>query len=132
MTPVQRTLSRVAHRGWRCLLILWASPWSLLGLCWGILGLATGGTARRGPGILEFHGGAVSWGLGQLPGYACAMTLGHVVVGRSAAALDLSQAHELVHVRQYERWGPFFYSGLSDVFAGPVAARTRRVSRQSV
>ena len=36
------------------------------------------------------------------------MTLGHVVLGRSAAALDLSQAHELVHVRQYERWGPLF------------------------
>lgn len=36
------------------------------------------------------------------------MTLGHTVVGRTAAVLDLTRRHELVHVRQYERWGPFF------------------------
>jgi hypothetical protein len=37
-----------------------------------------------------------------------AMTLGHTVIGRTTAALDLSRRHELVHVRQYERWGPLF------------------------
>ena len=37
-----------------------------------------------------------------------AMTLGHVVVGRSAVALAVTRAHERVHVRQAERWGPFF------------------------
>ena len=36
------------------------------------------------------------------------MTLGHVVLGRSAAALDVCREHEMVHVRQYERWGPVF------------------------
>ncbi|MHC4946851.1 MAG: hypothetical protein ACYTG1_01120 [Planctomycetota bacterium] len=36
------------------------------------------------------------------------MTLGHVVIGRSSAALEQSRLHERVHVRQYERWGPFF------------------------
>jgi hypothetical protein len=36
------------------------------------------------------------------------MTLGHVVLGRTASALDVSREHELVHVRQYERWGPLF------------------------
>lgn len=37
-----------------------------------------------------------------------AMTLGHVVVGRSAVALAATRAHERVHVLQAERWGPFF------------------------
>ena len=36
------------------------------------------------------------------------MTLGHVVLGQSAESLDFSREHELVHVRQYERWGPVF------------------------
>jgi hypothetical protein len=86
----------------------WAAPWTSLGLVVGVMGLATGGGGRRGPGILEFHGGAVLWLLACIPGHAFAMTLGHVVLGRSAAALDLAQSHELVHVRQYERWGPLF------------------------
>ena len=36
-----------------------------------------------------------------------ALTLGHTILGQSDAALDISYAHEMVHVRQYERWGPF-------------------------
>ncbi len=36
------------------------------------------------------------------------MTLGHTVLGRTAAALDMARPHELIHVRQYERWGPLF------------------------
>jgi len=31
-----------------------------------------------------------------------------VVIGRSVAALDLTRAHERVHVRQCHRWGPLF------------------------
>jgi hypothetical protein len=34
------------------------------------------------------------------------MTLGHTILGRTDAALDIARAHELVHVRQFERWGP--------------------------
>jgi hypothetical protein len=34
-----------------------------------------------------------------------AITLGHVVVGVSLAALDATRAHERAHVRQFERWG---------------------------
>jgi hypothetical protein len=30
------------------------------------------------------------------------------VLGTSRAALDATRAHERVHVRQYERWGPLF------------------------
>ena len=36
------------------------------------------------------------------------MALGHVVLGQSADDLDDAYEHELVHVRQYERWGPLF------------------------
>ena len=36
------------------------------------------------------------------------MTLGHVVIARTKIDLDLSRRHELVHVAQYERWGPLF------------------------
>lgn len=43
-----------------------------------------------------------------MPIAASAMTLGHVVLGRTPAALDISREHELVHVRQYELWGPLF------------------------
>lgn len=46
----------------------------------------------------------------RLPGgqFALAITFGHVVLGQTDAALDISHRHELVHVRQYERWGPLF------------------------
>jgi hypothetical protein len=36
------------------------------------------------------------------------MTLGHVVIARDQASHDLTRDHERVHVRQCERWGPFF------------------------
>jgi hypothetical protein len=87
---------------------LWASPVTAIGLSVGILGLATRGRAQPIRGILEFHGGAVTWLLERFPGCPMAMTLGHVVIGLTPAALDVSREHELVHVRQYERWGPLF------------------------
>jgi hypothetical protein len=31
-----------------------------------------------------------------------------VILGASDADLDAARGHEQVHVRQYERWGPFF------------------------
>jgi hypothetical protein len=36
------------------------------------------------------------------------MTLGHVVLGQDLFLLDATRAHERVHVRQAERWGPLF------------------------
>lgn len=88
--------------------LLWASPATLLGLLIGVAGLAAGGRARRIGRTIEFHGGLVAWLLDHLPVQALALTLGHVILGRSGAALDICRRHELVHVRQYERWGPFF------------------------
>lgn len=88
--------------------LLWASPWTALGLFVGLLGLATGGRVRKRGPALEFFGGAVAWLLGMYPGKPSAMTLGHTLLGRTGAALDAARDHELVHVRQYERWGPLF------------------------
>jgi hypothetical protein len=88
---------------------LWASPYTLLGLTLGTLGLCTGGRAQRRGRTIEFHGGAVTWLIRRLPSgqFTLAITLGHTILGQTAAALDISREHELVHVRQFERWGPF-------------------------
>jgi hypothetical protein len=90
--------------------VVWASPYSLVGLVIGALGLLSGGRASVRDGILEFSGGAVSWFVRHLPSgpTTLAITLGHVVLGQTPAALDVSRQHELVHVRQYSRWGPLF------------------------
>jgi hypothetical protein len=89
------------------LAIVWASPASALGLAVGLATLASGGTARRRGGVVEFHGGAARWLLERFPMRPMAMTLGHTVLGLTGAGLDVVRRHELVHVRQYERWGPF-------------------------
>jgi hypothetical protein len=90
--------------------ILWASPWSLLGLFVGGLGLATGGRVRRTGRVLEFWGGAVTTFLRVFPlvSNVSAVTFGHTILGRSQPDLENCRTHELVHVRQYERWGPMF------------------------
>ena len=84
--------------------LLWPAPWSLLGLVAGAAMLATGGGLRRQLGTLEFHGGLLK----HAPLPLDAITLGHVILGRSPQLLDSLRSHEQVHVRQYERWGLFF------------------------
>ena len=62
-------------------------------------------------GVVEAHGPALAWLLLRLtliPGGAAAVTLGHVVIARDSLALEWSRAHERVHVRQCETWGPLF------------------------
>jgi hypothetical protein len=92
----------------RLLAVLWASPYTLLGLLVGVIGLCTGGRAQRRGRVIEFYGGGVKWLLQHLPSgqFTLALTLGHTVLGQTDAALDISRDHEFVHVRQYERWGP--------------------------
>jgi hypothetical protein len=85
---------------------LWASPNTALGLAVAALSPRW----RVQDGVLEVHGGLASWVCRNalIPGGASAMTLGHVVLGRDARCLERAHSHELVHVRQYERWGPLF------------------------
>jgi hypothetical protein len=98
------------HRATQAIRYLWASPATALGLMLGVVALASGGCWQRRGTTIEFDGGLLTRLLAHLPGGPCimAMTLGHTIVGRDAAALDVARAHEAVHVRQYERWGPLF------------------------
>lgn len=66
------------------------------------------GDAQIRCGVVEFYGGGVTWFLQHFPKgqFPLALTLGHTVLGQTAAALDIARDHELVHVRQFERWGP--------------------------
>ncbi len=90
---------------------LWAFPTTLIGMLFLPLALVSGGRAQVVDGVLELHGGWVELFLRHftlLKGGASAMTLGHVVLGRDEMLLNLTRAHERVHVRQCERWGPLF------------------------
>jgi hypothetical protein len=96
----------------RILKILWTLPTTSVGLLLVPLALISRGKVQLVDGVLEIHGGAVRWllhNLVPLEGGASAMTLGHVVIGLDAAALDRTRLHERVHVRQAEHWGPLFF-----------------------
>jgi hypothetical protein len=104
--PVLRIKLRVVY--W--VKVLWASPWSLWGLGIGGVGLLTGGGVRRSGRILEFWGGILPAFLKYFPFAvgSAAVPFGHVVLGRSQRHLEACRPHQLVHVRQYECWGPLF------------------------
>ncbi|MFO0875417.1 MAG: hypothetical protein U0575_15810 [Phycisphaerales bacterium] len=94
----------------RALAYLWALPNTLLGLCVFAAAFPFGAHATWRDGALEVHGRAIGAVLRRLPvrGGAAALTLGHVILAGTRGAHDLARAHERVHVRQYERWGPSF------------------------
>lgn len=103
---LMHSFMRHMQRLWQ---LLWASPNSLLGLLLCLLGCLVGGRVRRVDGILE------AWlpsrvrpgGWRRLLPFS-AITLGHVVFAANERELERLRAHERVHVRQYERWGPLF------------------------
>jgi len=94
----------------RFAVVVWALPYTLLGLTIGMIGLLSGGRVRVRSSVIEFHGGAVTGFVRLLPPKpsAVAITFGHTILGQTGPGLDLARNHELVHVRQYERWGPLF------------------------
>jgi hypothetical protein len=106
--------------------VVWAGPATVCGLILASLALWRGRIALV-DGVLEAHGPAIAWVLSHvvpLRGGVAAITFGHVVIGRDAASLACSRAHERVHVRQYERWGPAFIPAY--LIAGLSAAFRRR------
>jgi hypothetical protein len=90
---------------------LWAAPATVLGLALAGVGVSAGGRISRHGGVFEAEGLLLAWGLRHLTlvrGGVSAITFGHVVLARDARTLRATRAHERVHVRQYERWGPLF------------------------
>jgi hypothetical protein len=88
----------------------WASPNTAIGLALGLVALVFRARVQSRHGALEFFGGRLGT-LFAAPRLACpfrAVTLGHVILATDAGALDCARAHEHVHVRQYELWGPLF------------------------
>jgi hypothetical protein len=89
---------------------LWAAPCSLIGAVFAILALAFGGSCRRVGCTVEV---ALRVRQSQVPTLPArwpfgAITFGHVILGQSHEFLASVRAHELIHVRQYEAFGPFF------------------------
>jgi len=94
----------------RVLRYLWAGPTTVVGL-FVAFALLRRGHAALIDGVIEAHSPLLDRALARLTplaGGAAAVTLGHVVIGRDARALETTRAHERVHVRQYELWGPLF------------------------
>jgi hypothetical protein len=95
----------------------WAGPFTLLVLLFLVAPLALlRSRVRVIDGVVEVTDGPLPRFLSRLaPGLAvAAITLGHVVLARSAADAGRWRAHERVHVAQWARWGllfPFAYLG---------------------
>jgi hypothetical protein len=85
----------------------WAAPTTLLGLAAVVV---TAARLRVVDGVLEAWGPGVAAAFDLLAARrgVAAMTLGHVVLARSASALAATRRHERVHVAQCERWGALF------------------------
>ena len=89
----------------RIVAYLWASPYTVAGIT---IGLLLGGRFQVVDGVIEIFGPRIAGILMRMVIPALALTFGHVVFGQTEAALNLTRAHERVHVRQYERWGIAF------------------------
>ena len=89
---------------------VWPAPYTVVGVVLGLLVVALRGQVRVQGRTLEFGGGLGGRLLSHLPApfSFSAITLGHVVIGLDHPTLAAVRAHEQVHVRQYERWGPLF------------------------
>jgi hypothetical protein len=89
----------------------WASPCTAAGLLLVAPAFLFGARARVVDGVIEVANPLYE-GPGenkQLLWPFRAITFGHVVIARGTRDLDLLRAHEHAHVRQYERWGVFFF-----------------------
>jgi len=95
----------------RIVLYLWVLPGTLVGLPFVVFAIVTGGGVQFIDGVLEAYGGRLTSILQRpfwISGPIAAITLGHIVLGCDRPTLERTRRHERVHVRQYERWGPFF------------------------
>ena len=111
---LRSTVSSALRKGLRIAIravpYAWAGLYSAVGLALGLVALQFGASMRVHSGALEFGGGRVGKWVSSLPAPFAfsAITFGHVILGIDHATLIAVRSHEHVHVRQYERWGPFF------------------------
>ena len=90
---------------------IWAFPNTVIGLLFVPLVVATNGRMEIVDGVVELRGRVIAEMLRRcvpIAGGAAAMTFGHIVLGRDRTALSATRAHERIHVRQCEVWGPAF------------------------
>lgn len=89
---------------------LWPSPWTAIGLAIAALLPWKSRTMLFRNGVIAIYGPSIAWVLKKvpIPGGAAAITFGHVILARDKLCMEESFAHEMVHVRQYVWWGPFF------------------------
>jgi hypothetical protein len=92
----------------RLIRLLWAAPLTAFGVVPALaVWLARGCVCWR-EGALDVHGPLASVVL-RWPGLNfSAVTIGHIIIARDARCCASAGAHERVHVRQGERWGPLF------------------------
>jgi hypothetical protein len=95
----------------RILRYVWAAPATAVGLAAAAAAICVGARPRVVRGVIEVGDGKLGTFMQFVPGFFRfeAITFGHVVLGRDHAALSCLREHERVHVRQYERWGLFFF-----------------------
>lgn len=95
----------------RLIYYVWAAPCSIVGLTLALPLTLVGARHKIVFGVLEValsqQGRPGLRLLQKLP--FCAITFGHVVIGVTEHHLECLRAHEHEHVRQYERWGIFFF-----------------------
>lgn len=91
--------------------LLWAAPCSAIGIVLAGSLLLAGGKAKWSSGAMEVtyresqaHCGRLAR---NLPFRG--IVFGHVILAVTRDELLSIGAHERVHVRQYERWGPLFF-----------------------
>ena len=110
--PAGEIAGRPADARWmRFVRYAWASPNSLIGLAFVPFNGAGRDRLQIVDGVVEVSGPLVAWLLTHctlMPGGVAAITFGHVVLARDRSMLAATRAHERVHVRQYEQWGPAF------------------------
>ena len=97
-------------REWSVVRYIWAAPTTALGLFVVLAGFWRA-EARIVDGVLEAHGPVLARLLSHLTlvrGGVTAVTFGHVVIARDRRSHEWTRAHERVHVRQCEVWGPLF------------------------
>ena len=89
----------------------WALPATFAGLLLSLIAIAFGARVRIVEGAVEVAGGRIDRCISLLPRYCRfrAITFGHVIIGVDHETLNHLRLHEHVHVRQYERWGVFFF-----------------------